>query len=200
MGARLSVLADSMLHTLQPFALQFGNGFGVRWYGISYAAGFLVAWLIMRWMSLTRRTPLSVDQVGDFLTWLIGGVLIGLGAVILMAFNGRIAGMTAMLGGVLEPQKADNRWRLAFLAGAIAAPLIATLLGAEFSFAAPTTGIALAIGGVIVGIGVTYGSGCTSGHGVCGLARLSPRSFVATATFMVTTFATVTLIRHGFGG
>jgi uncharacterized membrane protein YedE/YeeE len=120
--------------------------------------------------------------------------------VILMAFNGRIAGMTAMLGGVLEPQKADNRWRLAFLAGAIAAPLIATLLGAEFSFAAPTAGIALAIGGVIVGIGVNYGSGCTSGHGVCGLARLSPRSFVATATFMVTTFATVTLIRHGFGG
>ena len=131
---------------------------------------------------------------------LFGGILIGLGAVILMAFNGRIAGMTAMLGGVLEPQKADNRWRLAFLAGAIAAPLIAVLLGAEFSFAAPTTGAALAIGGVIVGIGVTYGSGCTSGHGVCGLARLSPRSFVATATFMVTTFATVTLIRHGFGG
>ena len=131
---------------------------------------------------------------------LFGGMLIGLGAVILMAFNGRIAGMTAMLGGVLEPQKADNRWRLAFLAGAIAAPLIAVLLGAEFSFAAPTTGAALAIGGVIVGIGVTYGSGCTSGHGVCGLARLSPRSFFATATFMVTTFATVTLIRHGFGG
>jgi uncharacterized membrane protein YedE/YeeE len=131
---------------------------------------------------------------------LFGGVLIGLGAVILMAFNGRIAGMTAMLGGVLEPQKADNRWRLAFLAGAIAAPLIATLLGAEFSFAAPTAGVVLAIGGVIVGVGVTYGSGCTSGHGVCGLARLSPRSLVATLTFMATTFATVTLIRHGFGG
>lgn len=140
---------------------------------------------------ITEFTPFSS---------LFGGILIGLGAVILMAFNGRIAGMTAMLGGVLEPQKAGNRWRLAFLAGAIAAPLIAVLLGAEFSFAAPTTGAALAIGGVIVGIGVTYGSGCTSGHGVCGLARLSPRSFVATATFMVTTFATVTLIRHGFGG
>ena len=140
---------------------------------------------------ITEFTPFSS---------LFGGILIGLGAVILMAFNGRIAGMTAMLGGVLAPQKADNRWRLAFLAGAIAAPVIATLLGAEFSFAAPTTGIVLAIGGVIVGIGVTYGSGCTSGHGVCGLARLSPRSFVATATFMVTTFATVTLIRHGFGG
>ena len=131
---------------------------------------------------------------------LSGGILIGLAAVILMALNGRIAGMTAMLGGVLEPQHSDNHWRLAFLAGAVGAPLIATLLGAEFSFASPTTGVLLAVGGVIVGIGVTYGSGCTSGHGVCGLARLSPRSFVATATFMVTTFATVTLIRHGLGG
>jgi len=131
---------------------------------------------------------------------LFGGILIGLGAVILMAFNGRIAGMTAMLGGILEPRNPDSPWRLAFLAGAIAAPLIATLLGAEFSFASPATGVVLALGGVIVGVGVTYGSGCTSGHGVCGLARLSPRSLVATLTFMATTFATVTLIRHGFGG
>ncbi len=131
---------------------------------------------------------------------LFGGVLIGLSAVILMVFNGRIAGMTAMLGGVLEPKSPDSPWRLAFLAGAIASPLVATLLGARFDFASPTTGVALAVGGVIVGVGVTYGSGCTSGHGVCGLARLSPRSLVATLTFMATTFATVTLIRHGFGG
>lgn len=141
-------------------------------------------------------------MITDFTPYasLLGGILIGLGAVILMALNGRIAGMTAILSGVLEPQNPENHWRLAFMAGAILAPLIATLLGAEFSFASPTTGVALAIGGVIVGIGVTYGSGCTSGHGVCGLARLSPRSFVATATFMATTFATVTVIRHGFGG
>ena len=141
-------------------------------------------------------------MITDFTPYasLFGGILIGLGAVILMAFNGRIAGMTAMLRGVLEPKSLDSPWRLAFLAGAIAAPLIATLLGAEFSFASPTTGVVLAIGGVIVGVGVTYGSGCTSGHGVCGLARLSPRSLVATLTFMATTFATVTLIRHGFGG
>ena len=108
--------------------------------------------------------------------------------------------MTAMLGGLLDPRRPDAPWRLAFLAGAIAAPLFATLLGAEFSFASPTNGVVLAVGGVIVGIGVTYASGCTSGHGVCGLARLSPRSLVATVTFMATTFATVTLIRHGFGG
>jgi uncharacterized membrane protein YedE/YeeE len=131
---------------------------------------------------------------------LFGGVLIGLGTVILMAFNGRIAGMTAMLGGILDPQSPDSPWRIAFLVGAILAPMVATLFGAEFSFAAPTTGAVLILGGVIVGIGVTYGSGCTSGHGVCGLARLSPRSLVATGTFMATTFATVTLIRHGFGG
>ena len=131
---------------------------------------------------------------------LSGGILIGLGAVILMAFNGRIAGMTAMLGGILEPRNPDSPWRLALLAGAIASPMIATLLGAEFGFASPATGGVLALGGVIVGVGVTYGSGCTSGHGVCGLARLSPRSLVATLTFMAATFATVTLIRHGFGG
>lgn len=129
---------------------------------------------------------------------LFGGILIGLAAVVLMAFNGRIAGMTAMLGGVLEPRHPDSRWRLAFLAGAVLAPMIATLMGATFSFASPSSGIVLAFGGVIVGIGVTYGAGCTSGHGVCGIARLSPRSIVATAIFMVTTFATVTLIRHGF--
>ena len=131
---------------------------------------------------------------------LLGGILIGLSAVILMAFNGRIAGMTAMLGGVLAPNNPDSPWRLAFLVGAIAAPMIATFLGAEFTFASPTTGALLALSGVIVGVGVTYGSGCTSGHGVCGMARLSPRSLVATLTFMVTTFATVTLIRHGFEG
>ncbi|MCU0801754.1 MAG: YeeE/YedE family protein [Rhodobacteraceae bacterium] len=140
---------------------------------------------------MTEFTPLSAA---------LGGILIGLSAVILMAFNGRIAGMTAMLGGALAPRDPDSPWRLAFLAGAIAAPMVATAFGAEFSFAAPTTGAVLVLGGVIVGLGVTYGSGCTSGHGVCGLARLSPRSFAATLTFMATTFATVTLIRHGLGG
>lgn len=131
---------------------------------------------------------------------LMGGVLIGLAAVLLMAFNGRIAGMTAMLTGALAPRDPDSLWRLAFLAGAIAAPLIATLAGAEFSFASPTTGGLLVLGGLLVGVGVNFASGCTSGHGVCGLARLSPRSLVATITFMATTFATVTVIRHGLGG
>jgi hypothetical protein len=138
----------------------------------------------------TQFTPLAS---------LAGGALIGLAAVMLMALNGRIAGMTAMLGGLLDPRGSDSPWRLAFLAGTIAGPLAAALLGAEFGFAAPTTGPLLVLGGVIVGIGVTYGSGCTSGHGVCGLARLSPRSAVATVCFMLAAFATVTLMRHGLG-
>ena len=71
------MLADSLLHTMDPFAVRLGGGFGVRWYGVSYAAGFLVSWLLMRWMSLTRRTPLTVNQVGDFLSWLIAGVIVG---------------------------------------------------------------------------------------------------------------------------
>jgi uncharacterized membrane protein YedE/YeeE len=128
---------------------------------------------------------------------LIGGALIGLAAVMLMALNGRIAGMTGIFGGILAPFDAGNRWRLAFLAGAIVAPFGAHILGADFAFFAPVTGLPLAIGGVIVGIGVSYGAGCPSGHGVCGIARLSPRSIVATLVFMVTCFVTVTLMRHG---
>ncbi|MEN9894454.1 MAG: hypothetical protein RIR97_306 [Pseudomonadota bacterium] len=132
-------------------------------------------------------------------TSLFGGMLIGLAAVLLMALNGRIAGMTAMFGGILDPLGSDSAWRLAFLTGAIIAPMIAVAAGFSFGFESPTTGPVLVLGGIIVGIGVTYGSGCTSGHGVCGLARLSPRSLAATLTFMATTFATVTLIRHGIG-
>lgn len=131
---------------------------------------------------------------------LLGGTLIGISAVLLMLLNGRIAGMTAMLDGVLSPKSPDSPWRLAFMAGAILAPLLATLFGAEFSFQSPTTGPLLALGGVIVGVGVTFGSGCTSGHGVCGIARLSPRSIVATLTFMASTFITVAIMRHVIGG
>lgn len=131
---------------------------------------------------------------------LVGGILIGLAAVLLMALNGRIAGMTMMIGAVLAPRASDTPWRLAFLVGAVAAPALAVLAGARFPFQEPTTGALLILGGVIVGVGVSLGSGCTSGHGVCGIARLSPRSIVATLVFMATTFATVTLMRHGFGG
>lgn len=125
-----------------------------------------------------------------------GGVLIGLAASLLMAFHGRIAGMTAILGGVIPPLAQDWAWRAAFLAGCIAAPLVFRATGGTLEFASPANPLWLAIGGLVVGVGVTYGSGCTSGHGVCGIARLSPRSIVATLVFMAATFATVFVIRH----
>lgn len=130
---------------------------------------------------------------------LAGGALIGLAAVLLMAFHGRIAGMTGIVGGVLPPVSSDWPWRIAFLAGAIGAPAIYLLGGGAVDFAVPVSTSALVIGGLIVGVGVTFGSGCTSGHGVCGMARLSPRSIAATLTFMASTFVTVYLVRHLIG-
>jgi len=128
---------------------------------------------------------------------LLGGALIGLASVMLMAVHGKIAGMTGIVGGVVPPLSSDWAWRAAFLAGAIGMPalLVGTAL-AVVEFAVPVSTVSLIVGGVIVGAGVTYGGGCTSGHGVCGMARLSPRSFVATAVFMAATAATVFVVRH----
>lgn len=132
---------------------------------------------------------------------LFGGTLIGLSAVLLMAFNGRIAGMTGILTGLLPPVAPDWAWRAAFVAGAIAAPtLILSLSSEAIGFDSPVATPWLAISGLIVGVGVYFGSGCTSGHGVCGMARLSPRSIAATAIFMATTTATVFITRHVLGG
>lgn len=131
---------------------------------------------------------------------LIGGALIGFSAVLLMALHGKIAGMTAIVAGVLPPVSSDWGWRAAFLAGAMLAPAAIVAFGGSVPFAVPVSTVALIAGGIIVGVGVTYGSGCTSGHGVCGIARLSPRSIVATLVFMATTFATVYVVRHVIGG
>ncbi|MGE4372076.1 MAG: YeeE/YedE family protein [Xanthobacter sp.] len=139
----------------------------------------------------------------EFTPWsaLIGGALIGLAAVLLMAFNGRIAGMTGILTGLIPPQAPDRAWRAAFLIGAIAAPTLLLLIpGVSIHFESPTPTRWLVVGGLLVGMGVCFGSGCTSGHGVCGMARLSPRSIAATLTFMVTTALTVFIIRHVVGG
>ncbi|MDO6962509.1 YeeE/YedE family protein [Rhizobium alvei] len=127
---------------------------------------------------------------------LAGGALIGLAATLLMAFHGRIAGMTGILAGALPPFAADWGWRVAFLAGAILSPLVYQSLTHAIAISVPLTPTALIIGGLIVGVGVTLGSGCTSGHGVCGIARLSPRSAIATLTFMATAIITVFVIRH----
>ena len=128
-----------------------------------------------------------------------GGVIIGLASVLLMAFNGRIAGMTGILNGIIPPFPRDWAWRVAFLIGAIAAPALFVMAGGNIPFAVPISTTALIVGGLIVGVGATLGSGCTSGHGVCGMARLSPRSITATAVFMATTFITVFVVRHVVG-
>ena len=143
-----------------------------------------------------RTQGLSMETEFTPIMSAFGGVLIGLAAVLLMLLNGRIAGMTGILAGILPPFESDWHWRAAFTLGCIASPLIWIAFGQPIEFGVPVSNIALVIGGLIVGVGVTYGGGCTSGHGVCGMARLSPRSIVATAVFMVVTFITVYAIRH----
>lgn len=141
---------------------------------------------------ITAFTPLDA---------IAGGTLIGAAAVTLMAFHGRVAGMTGILTGALLPNRGDWSWRVAFLLGAIAAPIVILMLtGNAISFAIDVPEWAIVASGLLVGVGVVYGGGCTSGHGVCGIARLSPRSILATLTFMATTFATVFVIRHVLGG
>ena len=134
-------------------------------------------------------------------TALIGGGLIGAAAVLLMLANGRIAGISGIAGGLFALKRGDIAWRIAFVAGLIAAPLLYRAAAGTFpevSFPAPWP--LLVIGGLLVGFGSQLGSGCTSGHGVCGIARFSKRSLVATATFMATGVVTVFLVRHVFGG
>jgi len=129
---------------------------------------------------------------------LAGGLLIGLAAAWLVLVDGRVLGAAGVLGGLAPPRAGDWGWRVALLAGLIAAPLIAQLL---LHVAAPTVeagATTLILGGLMVGFGTRLGSGCTSGHGVCGLARLSPRSLAATATFMASGFLTVFVVRHLF--
>lgn len=133
-----------------------------------------------------------------FTPWssLSGGVLIGVAAAMLVLLNGRIAGISGILGGMLAPRSGDVGWRLAFIGGLVAAPLAFVLLQ---SYPAPRIEAGfgtLAIAGLLVGVGTRYGAGCTSGHGVCGLSRLSPRSLVATLAFMGAGMITVFFARH----
>ena len=135
-----------------------------------------------------------------FTPWasLFGGLLIGLATALLLLLSGRIAGISGIVGGLLRPGKGDVAWRIAFVAGLLVAPLV-------FSLAAPLPTVVIDAGtatliaaGLLVGVGTRYGSGCTSGHGVSGLSRGSPRSIVATVSFMASGFLTVFLVRHLF--
>jgi len=128
-----------------------------------------------------------------------GGMLIGLAAALFVLLNGRIAGISGILGGPLRPAGGDIAWRAAFIVGLVAAPLVYLLFAALPRPQIDASYGALVAAGLLVGIGTRYGSGCTSGHGVCGLARLSPRSLVATLAFMGAGFVTVFVARHLFG-
>jgi len=129
-------------------------------------------------------------------TALIGGALIGAAAAAFVVFNGRIAGVSGILGGLLRPARGDIAWRAAFVAGLVAAPLAYGVFAALPAIRVDTDIAVLIVAGLLVGVGTRYGSGCTSGHGVCGISRLSPRSIVATLAFMAAGFATVFATRH----
>lgn len=153
-------------------------------------------------LSPGRRLTRDRNMITSFtpVPALLGGALIGLAAVALMALHGRIAGMTGILTGAILP-KGDWDWRIAFLLGAIAAPAAIMLLtGVSLPMQADLPLWAIIVGGLLVGVGVNFGGGCTSGHGVCGMARLSARSIVATASFMATALVTVFVVRHVLGG
>jgi uncharacterized membrane protein YedE/YeeE len=143
---------------------------------------------------------MSIDW-SVFTPWssLAGGVLIGIATAMFILLNGRIAGISGVLGGLLKPVKGDVAWRLAFVLGLVSAPLAYLLFNNVPSLQIDAGYAALVAAGLLVGVGTRYGSGCTSGHGVSGLSRLSPRSLAATASFMGAGFLTVYVARHLFG-
>src|SRR5471032_1977521 len=134
----------------------------------------------------------------NFTPWspLLGGVLIGTAAALLILLDGRIAGISGVIGGLLRPVQGDILWRVTFVAGLILAPLVYGVFYAWPHARIDADYGVLIAAGLLVGVGTRYGSGCTSGHGVCGISRLSPRSIAATAIFMATGFVGVYLIRH----
>lgn len=143
-----------------------------------------------------------MDYATDFtpISATIGGALIGLAAIILMAANGRIAGISGIAGGLIGPgqSRAERGWRATFIAGLLLAPALYMAFGPAIEIAIPASTPLLIAAGLLVGIGTQLGSGCTSGHGVCGISRLSPRGIAATLTFMAAGAIAVFLVRHVF--
>jgi uncharacterized protein len=138
-----------------------------------------------------------------FTPWasLSGGVLLGVASALFILLNGRVLGISGILGGLLPPRAGDTLWRIAFLLGMASAPVVYALIAPAGFIEAPRIDASyglIIVAGLLVGLGTRYGSGCTSGHGVCGLSRLSPRSMVATATFMAAGFLVVYFARHLF--
>lgn len=132
---------------------------------------------------------------------LTGGILIGLAAIALLYFNGRIAGLSGIVGGVIQPTRGDAAWRAVFIAGLLCGGVLIRLFHPEAMQVRIDVSIpAVVLGGLLVGLGTRIGNGCTSGHGVCGVGRLAPRSIVASAVFIAFAIATTYIIRHVIGG
>ena len=140
---------------------------------------------------------MSIDWIA-FTPWpaLAGGVVLGTAVALFLLFNGRIAGISGIVGGLLRPAPGDIAWRVAFIAGLAAAPVLYAVAANPIELQIDAGYALLVVAGLLVGVGTSYGSGCTSGHGVCGMSRLSPRSIAATAIFMGAGFVTVFLLRH----
>lgn len=157
--------------------------------------------IALSWIPHPPRRPCTMTLSPDFTPWasLLGGALIGLSAGLFILLNGRIAGISGLLGSLLAKHAEGRAEKALFLLGLLASPwlwsLFATLPGASIQ----AGGAALVLAGLLVGLGTRYGAGCTSGHGICGLSRLSLRSLVAVACFMGSGFATVYIIRHLMG-
>ncbi|MEX0591688.1 MAG: YeeE/YedE thiosulfate transporter family protein [Xanthobacteraceae bacterium] len=136
----------------------------------------------------------------DPISALLGGALIGVASALLLFLNGRIAGISGIFGDFLDAGAAERGWRIAFLVGLIAAPLALAAVGRPMPLPdMPTSWAVIIGGGLLVGVGTRLSGGCTSGHGICGLARLSPRSIAATGIFMVVAIIVVAIVRHGLG-
>ena len=137
----------------------------------------------------------------NFTPWasLAGGALLGIAAAMLIFFNGRIAGISGIVGGLVKPRLHDVSWRIAFIAGLIIAPLLWQIFSALPPIQIGASNTLLVVSGLLVGVGTRFGAGCTSGHGICGLSRLSPRSIFATLSFMFAGFVTVYVVRHILG-
>ena len=136
----------------------------------------------------------------NFTPWmsLAGGIVLGLASAMFILFNGRVLGISGIVGGLLRPKTRDIVWRLSFLLGMLVAPSLYVAFIGPMQASIDASWAMVIVAGLLVGIGTRYGSGCTSGHGVCGLSRMSPRSLVATLSFMAAGFLTVFLLRHAF--
>lgn len=151
------------------------------------------------WIILYRKglRSMTIDW-NHFTPWmaLAGGIVLGLASALFILFNGRVLGISGIVGGLLRPKAGDVLWRLSFLLGMLVAPSLYVAFVGPMQATIDASWAMVIVAGLLVGIGARYGSGCTSGHGVCGLSRLSPRSLVATLSFMAAGFFTVFVLRH----